>query len=154
MEMPKPSEAHRKLEKMVGDWTGEEKIYPSPFDPQGGVAIARVHNKLGLAGFAVIQDYEQERNGVVNFSGHGIFRHDAFQNCYVMHWFDSMGMPPSEFKGTFDNDVMIATAKQAQGVSRATLDFSKAGTYTFKMEVSPDGNQWFPFMEGKYAKQK
>ena len=26
MDMPKPTEAHKKLEKLVGNWSGEEKI--------------------------------------------------------------------------------------------------------------------------------
>jgi hypothetical protein len=154
MEMPKLSDAHRKLDKIVGTWLGEEKIYPSPFDPQGGMAVARVCNKSALDGFAVVQDYEQVRGATVNFRGHCVFRYDGFQNCYFMHWFDSMGMPPSDFKGSFDNDVLIATAQNPQGYMRATFDFREPGRYTFRMDVSPDGNQWFPFMEGKYAKQK
>lgn len=151
MEMPKPTDAHRKLEKLVGRWNGEERIHPSPFDPKGGTASARLDNRLALDGFAVVQDYEQERNGKVNFRGHCVFRWEASQQCYEMHWFDSTGMVPSVFRGNFDGDVLTVTSKNPQGHSRAIFDFSKKGHYTFRMDVSQDGQQWFPFMEGQYS---
>jgi len=90
MEMPVLSEAHRKLQTLVGDWTGQEKIFPSPFDPQGGTAVGRVRNVLALDGFAVVQDYEQLRQAGVNFRGHGIFRWDKNRSEYILHWFDSL----------------------------------------------------------------
>lgn len=56
MVMPQPRAEHARLEMLVGDWVGREHIHPSPYDPQGGTAIGRVRNRMGLAGFAVIQD--------------------------------------------------------------------------------------------------
>lgn len=152
MEMPKVTDAHRKLDVLVGSWKGEERISPSPFDPQGGMAEGRVQNRSALDGFAVVQDYEQERGGKVTFRGHGIFRFDAMQNNYVMHWFDSMGMPPGEYRGTFDGGVMLLLSATPFGQSRATFDFREKGRYVFKMDVSPDGTSWHPFMEGSYQK--
>ena len=151
MEMPKPTDAHRRLDKLAGQWSGEEKIYPSPFDPQGGTAIARLENRLALDGFAVVQDYEQERNGKINFRGHSVFRYDAMQQCYEIHWFDSMGFAPSVFRGNFDGDTLALVSQSPQGHNRAVYDFSKKGQYAFHMEVSPDGKQWFPFMDGQYS---
>jgi|GEM_PF-3960233 len=80
MQMPKPTDAHRKLEKLAGSWHGEEQISPSPLDPVGGKAFGRLTNRLALDGFVVLQDYEQERDGVVNFRGHGVFGWDAAQS--------------------------------------------------------------------------
>ena len=43
----------------------------------------------------------------------------------------------------------------ATGVNQSKnyeIDFGKAGKYGFLMEVSPDGKQWFPFLEGNYGK--
>jgi hypothetical protein len=42
MEMPKPSDGHRRLERLAGRWEGEEKMEPSPWDPQGGTALGCV----------------------------------------------------------------------------------------------------------------
>jgi hypothetical protein len=65
MEMHKPTDAHRKLGKLIG--TGWVKnISPFPSDPKGNCYRA-IHNRLALNGFVVVQDYEQERNGSINF---------------------------------------------------------------------------------------
>ena len=72
MEMPTPSAGHRKLEKIAGQWEGEEKMYPSPWDPKGGIATGRINSRDALNGFALINDYEQERDGKITFSGHGV----------------------------------------------------------------------------------
>jgi hypothetical protein len=153
MDMPKPTEAHRELEKLAGSWIGDERISPSPWDPKGGTAIGRVQNRLALDGFVLIQDYSQERNGAVSFSGHGVFSWDGPGQCYVMHWWDSMGMPPGEFRGQFKDGVLTLTNDDNQMHSRATFDVSRPGKYLFRMEVSQDGSQWYPFMEGSYTRQ-
>ncbi|MGE5277442.1 MAG: DUF1579 family protein [Acidobacteriota bacterium] len=74
--MPRPGEPHRQLRKLVGSWRGEERLSPSPWDPVGGTAVGRVENRSALDGFAVVQDYEQERNGAVGFRGHRVFSWD------------------------------------------------------------------------------
>jgi hypothetical protein len=153
MEMPKPAAEQRALEILVGTWLGQERLFPSSFDPIGGLAIGHVHNRLALDGFAVIQDYEQERDGAVNFRGHGLFRWDTARHDYVLHWFDSMGGPPTDYRGTLSARVLVLTAPQPQGFSRAIFDFSLAKRYHYRLEISPDGNQWMPFTEGEYVRQ-
>lgn len=154
MDMPRPTEAHRQLERLVGVWTAEERLHPSPWDPLGGTAIGRVRNALALDGFAVVQDYEQERHGRVNFRGHGIFRWDATEHCVVLHWFDSMGQPPDQFRGQFEGHVLILSSSSEKGRIRVTWDFGEPGRYRYLMQVSPDGVQWFPVMEGEYVRQQ
>ena len=153
MQMPKPTEAHKKLERLTGKWKGEEKMYPSPWDPNGGMAVGRVNNRPALDGFTVVQDYEQERNGAVSFRGHGVFSYNAMQQCYVLHWWDTMGMPPNEFKGTIEGNILTMTDKNSQGLNRAVFDLRQEGKYNFKMEVSQDGKQWHTFMEGNYNRE-
>jgi hypothetical protein len=152
MEMPKPGEPHRQLQKLVGSWRGEERLSPSPWDPVGGTAVGRVENRSALDGFAVVQDYEQERNGAVGFRGHGVFCWDPQRQCHVLHWFDSMGMPGSEFVGRFEGDVLTVSNTGPQGHSRAVFDLHEPGRYVFRMEMSPDGANWQTFMEGRYSK--
>jgi len=152
MGMPKPGEPHIKLKLLAGEWNGEEQIKPSPFDPKGGVAIGQVKNRLALDGFVVIQDYEQERDGRVNFHGHGIFTWDQTEQCYVLYWFDSMGMPPDRFKGSFENKVLTLVNKGMQGHFRAVFDFNLESGYLYRMDVSPDGTNWSNFIEGKYTR--
>ena len=38
MDMPRPSNDHRRLERFVGTWVGVETCHPSPLDPTAGMA--------------------------------------------------------------------------------------------------------------------
>lgn len=154
MEMPRPTHGHKKLEKLIGTWHGEERMSPSPWDPEGGIAVGRVENRAALGGFAVLQDYEQRRGGAVSFQGHGIFTYDAPAEAYVLHWFDSMGMPPNEFRGRFEGDVLTLACEAPHGHSRCIFDVSRKESYSFRMDVSPDGKQWQTFMEGRYTRER
>jgi hypothetical protein len=152
MEMPKVAEAHKKLDAFAGNWTGKEKLSPSPWDPKGGVAIGRCKNRLVADGFAVVQDYEQERDGKVGFRGHGVFSFSARENCYLLHWWDSMGMGGSVFKGNFEGGKLQLTCPLPQGQSRGTWEIVNGTHYHFLMEVSPDGQKWMTMIDGDYTR--
>jgi len=153
--MPRPSPEQQALAIMAGDWLGVEHVYPSPFDITGGPAIGRVHNRLALDGFVIVQDYEQERNGAVNFRGHGIFHWDSLAHEYVLYWFDSFGMPPTHYRGALHAGVLELTSPQGAGFSRAVFDFSRAvgSVYQYRLEVSIDGREWSVFSDGTYTRQ-
>jgi hypothetical protein len=153
MEMPKPTEAHKKLEQLVGTWIGEEKMHPSPWDPQGGMATGWIVNRPALDGFAVIQDYEQKRGEVVTFRGHGVFCWDPAQETYLLHWFDSCGTPPNVFQGDFEGNVFTVSCETPQGWSRGVFEIQDKNHYAFRMEMSGDGEQWQTLMEGKYTRE-
>ena len=154
MEMPTPSPADQALHILEGSWSGQEKIHPSPFVPSGAVAFGRVVNRLALDGFAVIQDYQQETAGKVNFRGHGVFRYDREKKAYILYWFDSFGLPPSEYVGDLVDRVLCLTAITLQGHARVTWDFSHLGHYHYSLEISPDGKEWFPSIEGRYDRSE
>jgi hypothetical protein len=153
MDMPHPSSEQQALDLLIGNWLGQEKLYPSPFDPQGGAAIGRVRNYAALDGFAVIQDYEQERNGRVNFRGHGVFRWDVLEKCYLLHWFDSFGQAPVEYRGSLQGRILTLTSLIPGGFGRAIFDFTEPDFYQYRLEVSPDGQNWSVFTEGNYRRQ-
>ncbi len=149
MEMPQPTEGHRKLEKLAGKWEGEEIMYPSPFDPQGGKAIGRVNARMALNGLALINDYEQERDGRIGFTGHGVFTYDAKEEAYTLVWFDCMGAPPETFKGKFEGGV-FTLAHGGPGMHvRVTYDVSEPDCLKRSLEISPDGKQWNRFFDGR-----
>jgi hypothetical protein len=153
MDMPKPGDAHKKLAALVGEWSGSETLHPSPWDPAGGTATATVTNRWIVDGFAVVQDYEQRKNGKVTFRGHGVFWVDPATQEYVMHWWDSMGGVGGAYRGSFDGDVLMLGAAMPQGGhSRTSWSIADGDAHTFLMEVSPDGQTWHPAMEGRYTK--
>jgi len=153
MEMPKPTTAHARLTEMAGRWTGEERLSPSPWDPKGGVATAVADNRLALDGFALIQDYAQSREGMPNFLGHGVLTYDSEGKAYQMHWFDSMGMPPSVYRGDFEGSVLKMTASFPAGTSRCSWELGRPKEYRFLLEVSADGKNWQTMIDGTYRKQ-
>lgn len=152
MEMPKPTEGHFKLEKLAGTWEGKETMHPSQWDPQGGEAVGRHDTKLSLGGFAYVCDYEQERDGVITFTGHGIYTYDPKVDQYALHWFDCMGSPPEVFVGGFDGDVLTLAHGGPGMHSRYTCDLTSAGTMQTTMEMSQDGMEWKLLFEGVYKK--
>jgi hypothetical protein len=152
MEMPRPTAEHRVLERLAGEWIGTETLHPSPFDPGGGTAVGRVVNRPSLDGFALVQDYEQERGGRVTFRGHGVFRYDVEAREYVLHWFDSTGMRPDTFRGGFHEDTLTLTTQGPMGHIRASWNLRDADAIVYRMHVSGDGTSWEPFMEGTYTR--
>jgi hypothetical protein len=153
MEMPKPGEAHKKLSRLIGEWTGPETMHPAPWDPVGGPATARVVNRPILAGFAVVQEYQQHRNGVPNLSGHGVFWFDQARHQYVLNWWDSMGGKGGEYRGGFNGEVLeLQSAMPQGGHSKVSFDLGNPGAYVFALAISGDGQNWQPAIDGRYKK--
>jgi hypothetical protein len=150
--MPKPGPEHKALERLAGDWVGEEKIHPGPFDPVGGKATSRVRNAMVAGGFAMAQDYEQTRDSGMTFAGHGVFRWDGPAGEYALQWIDSTGFPPGDYRGKFAGEVLTLVHAGPMGHVRATWVLRGAAGYDYRMDVSPDGATWHPFLEGSYRK--
>ena len=151
MEMPKPSKGHLKMEKLAGSWEGEETMHPSPWDPKGGTAVGRSTHRMALSGFALLNDYEQERDGVVTFTGHGVMTFDPKGERYTLHWFDCMGSPPEVFVGDFNGDVLTLAHGGPGMHARFTYDLSDSRQMRTKMEMSQDGATWNTLFEGRYS---
>ena len=153
MELPKPTEQHKRLEAMVGEWTSEETMHPSPWDPKGGQATGRTTTRMDLDGFFAVTNYVQQRDGRVTYRGHGVYGWDPSQEQYMMHWFDSIGMDPGPpAPGRWEGDTLCFQHQTKMGHSRYTTKFLSKDAYTFKLESSPDGQNWSVFMEGTYKR--
>ncbi len=149
MEMPQPGSAHRRLQKIAGDWEGEERMYSSPWDPAGGTAIGRIKSRVAVNGFALINDYEQERAGKITFRGYGIFTYDPREESYSLIWVDSMGVPPEIFRGQFEGDI-LRLAHGGPGMHvRLTYDVSEPDYLSTSMEMSQDGEVWNRFFDAR-----
>lgn len=153
MKMQKPSKFHKKLEALLGDWSGDEVMHPSPMGP-GGKSKGRLKARAIVGGFGVAQDYEQKAGGRLQFSGHGVFGYDAQQNCYLWHWSDSMGgVPCSAIQGQWVGNKLVWQNQSPMGHARYTHTFLRGGKMDFRIEVSQDGAQWATMMEGHYTKK-
>ena len=150
MEMPKPTDEHRRLTRLAGTWEGEDTMHPSPFDPKGGKAKSRMTARMALGGFHLISDWQQERDGRVNFEGHGVFGWDARGKCYTIHWFDSHGVEHgAPAFGTWDGDVLTLTHETTHmGHSRQVYEV-RGDTCRLQLQYSQDGRQWGTFLESQ-----
>lgn len=153
MQVPDATAEQQQLHLLVGTWAGEEHIQPSPWDPSGATARATVRNEPAMGGLAVVQEYDQERDGSVAFRGLGVFRWDAAAGEVHLFWLDTLSPHPRDFRGTFEGDVLTLTSREARGQARATWDFSAADRYTYRLDASPDGETWMPYIEATYARQ-
>lgn len=152
MDMPKPGPGQARLQKLAGNWEGEETMYPSQWDPKGGTATGRNRSRLALNGFVLITDYEQERGGIITFTGHGVMSYDSKSDLVTLHWFDSMGSPPEVFTGRFDGD-RLTVAHGGPGMhTRLTYDVSEPRQMQSKMETSQDGVTWKTFFDARYKR--
>lgn len=73
--MPKPTPAHEALQRLIGTWEGQEKLFDSAYAPSGSAA-ARVTYRAALGGLAVVQDYTQTRADGSVFELHGLITID------------------------------------------------------------------------------
>ena len=153
MEMPKPTEHHKKYQAFVGTWTGDETLHPMPWSPQQATATSRCTSRLDLDGFFLITDHEQTRDGKVTYRGHGIFGYDPRQQKHTMHWFDVMGGDPgAPATGTWEGNTLRCQHSHHMGHSRYTYTFEREGLYTLQIEMSQDGKAWMPFVTGTYKR--
>jgi hypothetical protein len=153
-EPSRPTKEHELIAKLAGNWTGEETMYPSPWDAGGGKAIGRLTSKIALDGFCVTTDYEQERDGQVCYRGHGVYSYDPNAKEYHMTWFDTMsGGIGGVSKGRYDGKTLAFSQQNPMGHSRYSYTFPDDKRCNFKIEFSEDGKQWVPFIEGNYSKR-
>jgi Protein of unknown function (DUF1579) len=152
MEMPRLSDGHRRLERLAGDWRGEETMPPSQWDPNGGTAQGRSHSRLDLGGFALVTDYEQTRDRAVTFAGHGVMTYDADDDTYTLHWFDCLGTAPEVFRGRFEGDTLTVSHGGPGMHARLTYDTSDPDHLVSRMEMSQDGEAWKPLFEARYQR--
>jgi hypothetical protein len=159
-EMPKAGPEHARLKAFTGEWKGEETLHPSPWDAKGGKATSRVTGRMDLDGFFLIEDYTQERAGGAGgggptYRGHGVFGWDASSKRYMMHWFDTMGMDPGPpAPGTWEGDTLAFQHQHPFGHSRYIYTFAGPDRYTFRLEMSRDGKDWTPFIDGAFTRVK
>jgi len=106
MEQPKPTEQHRRLEKLTGKWIGEEKIQGSPHTSATN-ATGSFDIRTDLNGLFALIDYVEKSGAQTLLAGHGVIGWDPKQKHYTLHWFDTFGSPPgAPGTGEWENDTL------------------------------------------------
>lgn len=150
MHMPQTGPQHENLNRMLGEWIGEETMFPSPWSPEQQERTSRLSAR-SLDGFFVISDYEQCMGDQTTFRGHGVYSWDPGKQVYRMHWFDSMGGGGGLADGEMVGNVLTFRNTSPMGHHRYRYTFDE-GSYVFEMAMSQDGESWEVLMEGRYRR--
>lgn len=152
MNLPAPTEFHRKLLAFVGDWGGEEELHDDMRWAARGRLAGRSTVRAALEGLAVVADYEQSRNGRVVFRGHGLVTYDTERASYVLHWFGGTGGRILTLNGDFNGDVLTLAMAAPPNRFRLSCDVVEAGQLRSRLETSDDGKDWRLLFQGTYRR--
>ena len=151
--MPTPGPPHEQLARLAGEWSGEEVLHPSPWDPDGGTARGHWWFRMGLDGFYLLADVQQEHTpGTVNYRAHGVFGWDARGQCYTMHWFDPVGIDPGRpALGSFEQPAFTFIHETTWlGNSRYTFALADGRLRVRVENAAGAGGEWRTFLDGTY----
>lgn len=143
---------HRRLADFVGDWEGDGEIFPNPWGPAG-----RGHGKwsirLAAAGFSLIQDFAEVREGGHRFDAHGVLTVAPEVGDYVWFWFDSYGFPPLHpARGNWQGSSLMLEKTTPRGIGRSVFELHHDG-FDYRVESKLNGEEHFaPVMAGHFAK--
>jgi len=156
MDAPKPGEPHRKLEKFVGRWEGEETLREAgPWKPSGSTAKGTFDFRPGADGFFVLADYDERvEGGKPGIRGHGVMGYDPNAKSYTFHWFDNFGTPPAEpGRGRWEGDTLAFEHDLGKHKGRTVFELDGQDDLKFRVEMSEDGKTWDRAVDGRYRRQ-
>ena len=155
MQMPTVGNEQKKLNELFsGTWRGEEKLFPSDWDPKGGTSFGTWVVHASLDGFALLVDYTEERDGKISYRGHGVHTWDPHGKTFLAYWFDNIGFPQKAgVAGHLDgNRYTYESDDGPQGWTRMTYSWSD-NKLEFRIEKSKDSKKtWQPMHEGRYTR--
>lgn len=153
MNMPKPGPEQKKLDYFTGNWTCDSDLKPGPMGPGGKMTMTDDTKWMDGGFFVVI--HSQYKSPMGNGSGLAFLGYDSDEKKYTYNEFNSDGEAVVS-KGTADGDswTWIGDMKQPAGKGRFTEKILSPASYLFKFEMSSDGANWTPVMDGKCTKNK
>lgn len=152
-EMPQPGPEYQSLEFFVGRWQFEGEAKEGPMGPGGKVTLTETC-ELWEGGFAIVCRAEG-KNPMGTSKTVGIMSYDSGKQAYTYYAAES-NTPVFSAMGKRDGKTWIWSSEMSMGPGttnvRVTMVETSPMSYTFKMEMSGDGTNWMPAMEGKYTK--
>lgn len=143
---------HRRLMDFVGDWEGDEEIFPNPWGP-GGPGHGKWNFRLGAAGFSLIQEFSEVRDGGYRFDAHGVLTVDPEAGDYVWFWFDSYGYPPlNPARGHWHGASLTLEKTTPRGTGRSVFELHH-DAFDYRVESKLNGDAHFaPVMAGQFVR--
>jgi Protein of unknown function (DUF1579) len=154
-QMPKPGPEHKNLEYFVGTWKTNGELHPGPMGP-GGKYTGTDKIEWMPGGFFLVSHTQASGPGAMgNVTGLAIYGYDTEKKAYSYDEFNSSG-EAVHATGQFDGKVWTWTSDLNMGgktmKSHFILTETSPTAYTFKFEVSEDGNNWATVVDGSGTK--
>jgi hypothetical protein len=110
MKRPKPGPERARLSFLVGNFTTETRILPSPMLKKGATGTGTSVIAWELDSMFLTVD-EQSINPVLgNYKGHGMLGYDLQEKQYVLSMFNNFGDHP-QYRGSFVGDTLLLATK-------------------------------------------
>ena len=153
MEAPKPGPEVKKLGYFVGSWNTTGEVKQNPFMPAGKMT-GSTKCEWFPGGFHVVC-HDTGKGPMGTMHGLGIMAYNTEDKVYTYSGADSSGMSTAA-KGNVDGNNWVYTSEDKMGGKtfhgRYSMVTASPDSYTFKYEMSEDGNNWTTLMEGKSTK--
>ena len=154
MPTPKPAPELSKLDYLAGTWTTDGDMKPGPMGPGGKVTSTDDAHWMDGKFFLVM--HTKFSGSMGDGVGLAIFGYDADHKVYTYAAYNSWG-EVEHATGTVDGDTWTWNSDEnfaGQPMKgRYSTKMSSPTSYTYKFEVSQDGNQWTTVMDGKATKK-
>jgi hypothetical protein len=152
-QMPKPGPEQKNLAYFAGNWTLTGDIKPGPMGP-GGKFTGTERIEWMPGGFFLVS-HSQGSSPMGKETGLAVYGYDADKKVYTYDEFNSAG-ENVHATGTFDGKVWTWSSESPMGGKPMKGHFivtqNSPTSYAFKFEMSEDGNNWSPVMDGTGTK--
>jgi hypothetical protein len=146
---PQPGPEQKNLERFVGTWKMEGMMHPSPAGPGGKFSGTETCAMLGAWHLACDSAGSAPMG---NIKGHAVLTHDRHAGAY-RYFSVSDFMPDAESAtgqktatGWTWSSKMVMGGQTIHG--RFTMEDTSETAYTFRWEMSMDGEKWMLVMDG------
>ncbi|MBB4687882.1 DUF1579 family protein [Amycolatopsis jiangsuensis] len=152
MDLPTRGRAHEALTAFAGEWSGTEELAETPWAPASRATATCIY-RCALAGFAVVQDYEQTREDGTQFHGHNVFTVDPATGNTLWYGFDSYGFPPvAPARGGWREGALHLEKHTDRGVAQHRLATDGAVlTHEIDLRLGDD-LEFRPFLRARYTR--
>jgi hypothetical protein len=154
MPMPKPAPELAKLDFLAGNWISDGDLKPSPMGPGGKMTATDEARWMDGKFFMVL--HSKFTGAMGDGSSIAIFGYNPEKKVYTYNEYDSMGQA-NYSEGTIDGDTWTWNSEENMGgqkfKGRFIMKVLTPTSYTYKYEMSQDGTNWTPVMEGKATKK-
>jgi len=107
---PAPGPERAKLAFLVGTFTTETHVMPSPMSPNGGVGNGTSVATWGLDSMFLMIGEHSVNQVFGNYKGHGLLGFDRRDGKYVLSMFNNFGDSP-QYRGNFNGDTLTLMTK-------------------------------------------